>query len=356
MNSYSASVVGGGAGGQLSLAALQASKRFELIAACDLRPEVRSSLQQSYPEAKIYPDHKTMFREAPTDVVCVSTYPPSHEEVTLDALKLNLKGLLVEKPLGHTVASGRRILEAVKAKSIAMAVPHNLLVQAAPREVLERVQQGQIGDLKLVEIENTHWDIINAGIHWLNYFVMLTNNETLSWLMAALDTSTKTYRDGMQVETLGVTYAQTQSGVRVVMNTGDFVNVNSKNRDTLFRLVGSKGQIELYGWDGDYYLINADYPNGQSFRPAQTQATGHQLHLETMLDELESDTLNYTVADSSLSALELCEAAFLSFEHRCKVTFPLASFQAPEPNEWQPGRPYSGSGGGRNGRKLGGSE
>ena len=106
---YAASVVGGGFGGRLSLDALAASERFELGAACDLRADVRTQLERDYPGLNVYPDYQTMFRH-PTDVVCVSTYPPSHEEVTLDALKLDLKGILVEKPLGHTAASGRRIL------------------------------------------------------------------------------------------------------------------------------------------------------------------------------------------------------------------------------------------------------
>ena len=355
-HTYTASVVGGGFGGRLSLNALEASDRFDLVAACDLRADVRARLEGDYPSINVYPDHETMFRERPTDVVCVSTYPPSHEEVALAALELDLKGILVEKPLGHTVASGRRILEAVKARGLPLAVPHNLLVQAAAREVLGRVRGGEIGELKLVEIENTGWDIINAGIHWLNYFVMLTGNAPLSWVMAALDTSTKTYRDGMQVETLGVTYAQTKGGVRVVMNTGDYVDVtasvNSDARTTLFRVVGTEGLVELYGWDGDYYLVNKDHPQGAGFRPEEPKGTGHQRHLERMLDGLESGEVDYDVADGSLAALELCEGAFLSHRHRCKVSFPLAAFRPPEPNDWQPGEPFGGEGGGRDGRKL----
>ena len=131
MKTYSASVVGGGFGGRLSLDALSASERFERVAACDLRSDVRAGLGRDYPDTNIYPDHQTMFAAHPTDVVCVSTYPPSHEAVALDALELDLTGILVEKPLGHTVASGRRIVEAVKARGLPLAVPHNLLVQAA---------------------------------------------------------------------------------------------------------------------------------------------------------------------------------------------------------------------------------
>src|SRR6187200_775768 len=95
-----AAVVGGGAGGRLSLAALAASPRFELVAAADLRPDVRDSLTEKYPGLRAFPNHREMFAACPVDVVCVSTYPPSHEEVTMDALAvLPLKGILVEKPL-----------------------------------------------------------------------------------------------------------------------------------------------------------------------------------------------------------------------------------------------------------------
>src|SRR3712207_8225841 len=47
---------------------------------------------------------------------------------------------------------------------------------------------------------SARWDIINAGIHWLNFFVTLTDNEPLDYVIAQCDTTTRTYRDGMQVE------------------------------------------------------------------------------------------------------------------------------------------------------------
>ena len=68
---------------------------------------------------------------------------------------------------------------------------------------------------------------INAGIHWLHFFVTLTRNEPLDFVMAICDSSTRTYRDGMQVETMAITYAQTHSGIRVVMNTGDDTNLRT---------------------------------------------------------------------------------------------------------------------------------
>ena len=51
-------------------------------------------------------------------------------------------------------------------------------------------------------------------------------------------------------------------------------------------------------------------------------------------------------------ALELCEAAYLSNRHGCKAELPLDTFTPPAPVDWEPGKPYAGEGGGRDGRKL----
>ncbi|MFO8087208.1 MAG: Gfo/Idh/MocA family oxidoreductase, partial [Bacteroidales bacterium] len=149
--------------------ALGASPRFELAAGADIKPEGQKAAEEKFPGLKTFPSHKEMFDKCPTDIVCVSTFPPSHEEVTMDALKLPLSGILVEKPLGHTSASGLRLLNAIKERKLPMAVPHNLLAKKTPLEIIERVQNSEIGTLKLVEIQCDKWDIINAGIHWLDY-------------------------------------------------------------------------------------------------------------------------------------------------------------------------------------------
>ncbi|QHT62368.1 Gfo/Idh/MocA family oxidoreductase [Paenibacillus lycopersici] len=353
MTKLTASVVGGGAGGLLSMKALAASDRFELAAAADLRPEICERLRAQFPGIQTFTDHHAMFAQCPTDIVCVSTFPPSHEEVAMDALRLPLKGILVEKPLGHTVASGRAILEAIKSRGLPMVVPHGMLAKITPLEIIGRVRRGEIGELKLVEIQNTKWDIINAGIHWLNFFVQLTGNEPLAYVMGQADTSTRTYRDGMQVETAAITYAQTKSGIRVVMMTGDDVQVNREGKETLFRIVGTHGVIEFWGWENGYWLLNEAHPAGSLIVPEELPVTGHRRHLETMADHIERGTADYSLADSSLAALEIVEGAYLSANRGCIVTFPVDAFEPPAgERDWVPGIPYAGTGGGRNGRLL----
>ena len=170
LSQFTAAVVGAGMGGKGSMAALSASQRFRLVAVADLQAAARAAAQEMYPGIRTYASHAEMFADCPTDVVCVSTWPPSHLEVTRAALRLPLRGILVEKPLADSFADGRQLLELVRAKNLPMAVPHGLLVADHSRQILERVHNGEIGQLKLVEIQSSSWDIINAGIHWLNFY------------------------------------------------------------------------------------------------------------------------------------------------------------------------------------------
>ena len=67
-----ASVVGGGMGGTLSMRALVASERFQLAAAADVRPEVCEALKEEFPGIRTFASHTEMFAATPTDIVCVA--------------------------------------------------------------------------------------------------------------------------------------------------------------------------------------------------------------------------------------------------------------------------------------------
>jgi predicted dehydrogenase len=350
---FTASVIGCGLGGRLSLEALSASPVFRLVAAADLRPEVQQSVGKDFPEVRTFSSHAEMLAECPTNVVCVSTYAPSHETIVLDALQLEaLRGILVEKPLGDTAAAGRRIVDAIKSRSLPVVVPHGLRTRATSLAVIDRVRRGEIGELRSIEVQCDKWDLLNAGIHWLDFCLAATGGAAITSVLAACDTSTRTYRDGMQVETVAVTYVENVNGVRFILQTGDFIQVNTPDKKTLFRLVGTRGMIEFWAWEKGYSILNAEYPNGQTIVPDEFPVFGHRRHLDNLATQIQLGTPDYRLPESSLTALEICEAAFLSWEHRCQVRFPLPDFVPPAPSDWTPGKPYSGTGGGRDGRLL----
>jgi len=348
-----ASVVGCGRGGQLSLQALAESEFYVPSAAADLRSEIGDELRKEFPGLRIFADHREMFATCPTDVVCVSTYPPTHEEIAVEALKLPLEAILVEKPIADTVASGRRILDFIKRSKIPLAIPHGLMVKRCPLEIIERVRNGEIGELKLVEIQSPRFDIISAGIHWLQFSINLNADQPVESVLAACDKTTRTFRDGMKVETLAVTSVQLVNGVRIVMYTGDAIRSNGRRQsDVTFRILGTAGQIEFWGWQPDYYLVSPAFPQGKLLEPEEQPVSLHRRHLENLIPMLRSKDPDYSLPESSLKALEICEAAYLSAQHGVEVRFPFAEFALPEPSDWQPGTPYLGEANARDGRYL----
>jgi predicted dehydrogenase len=226
-----AAVIGGGAGGRLSMDALHASAAFQLTAAVDIRPEVRRELSKRYPNLKTFASHDELFAQCPTELVCVSTWAPSHEAITLAALTLPLRGILVEKPLGDVTAAGYRILDAIRHKGIPVAVPHGLVVKRCSLEVISRIHEGDIGELRLVEIQSPKWDLINAGIHWIHFLMTVAGPTTAERVLCACDTSSRTFRDGMQVETAAITQIDLANGVRGIVMTGDHLRSNGWNND-----------------------------------------------------------------------------------------------------------------------------
>ncbi|WP_456696868.1 Gfo/Idh/MocA family protein [Aeromicrobium sp. P5_D10] len=347
----SAVVVGAGAGGFLAIDGLMASTRYQLIGVADLGAQARSRVE-ARTGVPTFASHEDLFAQCPADVVCVSTYAPTHLPITEAALDIpGLKGLLVEKPLGDTAQAGHQLLDLIRSRGLPVAVPHGLMSLSAPLQLIEEVRSGAIGKLRLVEIECRGWDTINAGIHWLQFFVALAGDDPVESVLNAADASSRTFRDGMQVETEAIMVARCASGLRCMMHIGDEIPISRPDTTALFRIIGDNGFIE-YGAYEDSYVKVAHGANREVVRPEPFSVTGHQSHLERLADQILESRTDYALADSSLRALEIVEAAYLSNRIGGLVTMPLDKFVQPEPSDWDPGVAYSGVGGGRNGREL----
>ncbi len=332
------------------MAALAASPRFDLVGVTDISADARDRVERDFPGVPTFADHRQMFETVRADIVCVSTYPPTHLELAEAAAAAGARGLLVEKPLGDTTAAGAAILAMMRERGLPMVVPHGLMASPAPRRLIDDVQAGAIGSLRTVAMECTGWDIVNAGIHWIQFFLALVDPDPVVFVLTGADASTQTFRDGMQVETSAVTLARTASGVRLVLETGDQVPIARGDTACLMRFVGDEGCIEYAAWENSYTLVGR---GGRVVVEEETgTVTGHRRHLEHLADLVEGGALDWSVPETSLRALEIVESAYLSARIGASVALPLSSFVAPTPTAWDPGVPYSGVGGGRNGREL----
>ena len=360
MEPLSALVVGAGSGGSGSIRALAASPRYVLRGVADIAPAARQRVAAAYPDVALFADHRVALQTLRPDVVCVSTWPPSHVAVARDALAAgSLRGLLLEKPIADTWRSGRELVDELRRHDLPCVVPHGLVVSTQGRAVLDQVRAGAIGALRLVWIECRGWDLLNAGIHWLHFALQLVRVPLVE-VQCACDSSTRTWRDGMQVETVAALVVTAADGTRIALHTGDQVPMSAPAAGTLIRLVGSEGLIELPGWEPRYRIVSAR-PGAGGGRAREEQVSAgppsHAVYLDRLADHIAAGTARWEQVERSLAALELCDAAYTSAREQRAVRLDAGNGlrvpTAASPGDWDPGRPYSGSGGGRDGRRLG---
>ena len=313
----------------------------------------------------MFADHREALQTLQPEVVCVSTWPPSHVPVALDALAAgSLRGLLLEKPVSHIWREGRRLVDELRRRDLPCVVPHGLVVSSQGRAVIDLVQAGAIGALRLVWIECHGWDILNAGIHWLHFALQVLRGPFVE-VQCACDRSTRTFRDGMQVETVASLVVTAADGARIALHTGDEVPLSAPAAGTLIRLVGNEGLIELPGWEPRYRIVSArqragahDAAGGVGEVQVAAGPPSHAAYLDRLADQVAAGTPQWEQVELSLAALELCDAAYTSAREQRAVSLGdgnglRAATGAAKSGDWDPGRPYSGSGGGRDGRRLG---
>ena len=100
--------------------ALRRHRSFDWIGAVDIAPEARRVAQERWqvPEIAERPDELASANDIE---VAVIASPPEGRLEIIDAFP-NLKAVLVEKPLGATVAAGEKFLEACRQRKVVVAV------------------------------------------------------------------------------------------------------------------------------------------------------------------------------------------------------------------------------------------
>ena len=347
-------VVGAGSGGRLSIGAVVADAGYELAGIADRSAEASAAAASDLaPGTPTFTDVRQALADLRPDVVCVSTWAPSHREVTEQALAVGVRGLLVEKPLAGTVTDARAVLDMLVSQGLPVVVPHGLMSMHAPLHLLDEVQSGVLGPLRAVQIDCTGWDLINAGIHWLQFVVACLGDDSVTTVECTADVSTRTFRDGFMVETAAVTTAATASGVRLEVRTGDDIDVASPT-GTRIAFVGERGTAVYQPWEHEYRIVTGAGERVVS-RPPDDLPTGHRLYLHRLREQIAAGSTDYAIPRQSLQALEIIRAAYLAAREGGTVALPLPG-DDPAPTgsdeDWFPGEVHDPDRAGRNGRAL----
>lgn len=141
MTNLRAGLLGVGAMGRHHVRVLREVDGIDLVAIGDPGGDPHSVAG----DLEILPDIDAVI-DAGLDIAVVAVPTQFHEEA---ALKLAEAGIhtLVEKPIAHTVASGKRMVDAFKAQGLVGAVGHIERFNPALQELRKRLESGDLGEV-----------------------------------------------------------------------------------------------------------------------------------------------------------------------------------------------------------------
>lgn len=138
----------------------------QVVAIAELREKTARLVAQRYNIPKIYPDAATMLRQEQLDGI-VASQPFSRHGQILPELAAAKKPVFIEKPLSNSIATARKILEAVNSTGAPVMVGYHKRSDPATvwaqGRIAEFKQSGALGKLTYVRILMPAGDWIAGG-------------------------------------------------------------------------------------------------------------------------------------------------------------------------------------------------
>lgn len=146
-----AALIGAGQIARQHLACLRTLPGVEIAAICDLSPALAEATAERFGARAWFTDHRAMLERARPDVVHVTTPPPSHFRLALDALDAGAH-VVVEKPATATLEELETLARRAAEAGRALVEDHNYVFNQAPLEIRRRVGTGELGPVVHVEV------------------------------------------------------------------------------------------------------------------------------------------------------------------------------------------------------------
>lgn len=177
---------------QSHAAAYHQHPRTELVAVCDLRPELldrfRHTWQDIWPNLRYYTDAEALLAAEQPDLVSIVTPDHLHAGLTVAAAQGGARAILCEKPLATTLADADRMVAAAEQGDRVLTIFQQRRYNpdfVKVREVIESGVLGRIVQIRLTESRFTRrWDwqtlqkfgggsLNNTGPHFLDMGLQL---------------------------------------------------------------------------------------------------------------------------------------------------------------------------------------
>lgn len=317
------------------------SDEMELVAVCDIEPEVLEAHKKKY-NISGYLNLEEMLRNEKLDIVAICTPSGLHPEQTIMVARYGIH-VMTEKPMATRMSDGERMVKACDAERVRLFVVKQNRRNSTLQLLKRAVEEKRFGKIHMVHL-NVFWTrpqeyydmakwrgtweldggaFMNQASHYVDLIDWLIGPvESVQAMMGTLN------RD-IEVEDTGVLNIRWRSGAIGSMSVT--MLAYPKNFEGSITILGEKGTVRVGGvavndiqhWE---FEEECDYDakvHEANYETTSVYGFGHPLYYKNVIDVLRGKTEPETDGREGLKSLELLIASYLSARDGKTVSLPL---------------------------------
>ncbi|MCA8989185.1 MAG: Gfo/Idh/MocA family oxidoreductase [Planctomycetaceae bacterium] len=145
-------LIGFGAWGKHHADAIAKTDGAKLVAICARSEASRAAARETYPDATIYEDYRELLKNPAVQIVDCVLPSYLHHEVSSATLRAG-KHLLLEKPMGVSLAECDDLIAIARAENRILAIGHELRLSSMWGQVKTLIEDGYLGEPKYALVE-----------------------------------------------------------------------------------------------------------------------------------------------------------------------------------------------------------
>jgi predicted dehydrogenase len=151
-------LVGTGYWGPNLARVLNQSPNCDFVAACDSNPRNLEKITRQYPSLRAYSDFADLLT-SDMEAIVIATPISTHYELAKRALMAG-KHVFVEKPLAHSAALARELVEIARDRKKTLFTGHTFIYSPPVIKVKELIDNGHLGDVLYISLSR-----VNLGLY-----------------------------------------------------------------------------------------------------------------------------------------------------------------------------------------------
>ncbi len=298
--------------------AYAAHPRAQVVAVCDLVPELLETYEQNWGPAAHYTDYRAMIERENLDILSVVTSDHLHAQMVVDAAEAGVPAIFCEKPLATTLTDADRMLSAVEKSGTKMCVDHGRRWDPFWRQALAIIEGGRIGSLTRIgaHMGGERAMMFRNGTHLIDTVCMYAGAAP-DWLIGGMEEG---YEDRTEYLGDGGHDPKTDPGASafVYFTNGVRAHIEMSQRTLVnfeLDLLCTKGRIRISNTEAVVYLTSPEHAHEVTSRQlggSVDYASGMVQAVDELIHLIENGGESISSGQRALHSLEIMIAIMRS--------------------------------------------